>query len=190
MAEEARKVAAGSILMVLTPAESPVKASMEEREEYEEAPRPAPWGALYVKPMESKENRHCDNCMMWSKDDRCAIHAEDQEVKHDDICGYHVVGKPMDKRMEHEGMEAVDPEYSGLDNVPDGTACDNCKWYEAHGENMGLCHALEAGGTHAPVQAKGCCARWEHNPPVYRTQHAGRFGAKSIYQPSHKPGVM
>ncbi len=80
-------------------------------------------------------------------------------------CGYYVWGKPHPKRMhEPDGVELdpVDPKHSGLELVPDGTACRNCEYFKKADEKTGICQVVQTdAGKLATVEALGCCARWE-----------------------------
>ncbi|MCI0564392.1 MAG: hypothetical protein MN733_38460 [Nitrososphaera sp.] len=78
-------------------------------------------------------------------------------------CGYHVFGLPMEVRMPHEDLDPVDEKLSGFEIIPGGTSCDICVYYEPTSGTKGLCHAVARSDRHPPqpVQALGCCARWE-----------------------------
>ncbi len=131
------------------------------------APLPEAWGVLYAKPNPDSTAKVCANCIMWSyEDQRCSIHAADVEVPYNAICGYHVFGAPMEIRMEHPGMEPVDPKFSGLEVVPNGTFCGNCIYYEPTATDKGNCWAVakKDGKPPQPVDFLGCCARWVNNP--------------------------
>ncbi len=151
------------------------EARVAEQEAKKDAPLPQAWGVVYARPNPDGSRKSCQNCMMFIPRDedgrgKCSIHARTQEIKPDDTCGYHVFGTPMDKWMDHPGMDPVDPKYSGLGNVPGGTSCDVCVYYEGQGEGKGLCHAVAsgdeppAGPPPVTVEAKGCCSRWEGRP--------------------------
>ncbi len=112
------------------------------------------------------------NCMMWiSKDQQCEIHAENIMVTKDHDCGYHVFGKPHPKRMHKADgvhLDPVDPKHSGLAKVPGGSVCGNCEYYKKKDAKSGICQVVQIGvgesgsiGKLAPVEAMGCCARWE-----------------------------
>lgn len=126
-------------------------------------PAPEPWGVLYVPPRKDGRGRLCGNCVMWTAAEggRCVIHARDLVVKRTEVCGYHVSGRPMPKWMDHPGMEPVDPELSGLEEVGSaGTKCGNCRYFSA-----AACARVQQPGaprfTPAKVEANGCCAAWE-----------------------------
>ncbi len=122
------------------------------------ADQPEAWGVVYATPNPDGSRKNCVNCMMWSRDEKCSIHEEGQRVESEDVCGYHVYGKPMDKRMAHPGMDPLKPIYSGLDHVGGGTSCDICTYYRPGG----FCAKVQDGhGNMASVHAKGCCAAWE-----------------------------
>jgi len=117
---------------------------------------PEPWGVLYSPPNKNGERKSCGNCFAWSQDKRCLIHDRDLEVTTDQICGYHVFGKPLWKWV-NRGVQPLDPALTGLVRVPGGTSCDICMWFE-----NGMCLAVRGpDGNPAKVQDKGCCARWE-----------------------------
>jgi hypothetical protein len=106
---------------------------------------PEPWGVVYTPPNPDASRKSCGNCMMWVDDD---------------VCGYHIYGEPMAEWMGHPGMQPVQQEYSGLETVEGGTSCDSCRYYDGD-EVEGTCRAVIIPGSLAPVQALGCCARWE-----------------------------
>lgn len=133
---------------------------LSEEDVVEPAPLPEPWAALYVGPRPDLARRNCGNCMMWAQTQQCSILDPKIKVTEDMICGYWVGGEPMPKLMPHK-VEYVDPKLAGLEIVPDGTACDNCKWYEAEQNDAGHCHAVQQNGKFAVVHPRGCCARWE-----------------------------
>lgn len=108
---------------------------------------------MYAGPNPDGSRKNCGNCMMWSKDNRCTIHAANREITAGMVCGFHVYGEPMDKRMDHPGLKTVTPSESGLIVAPPGgTSCDNCSFYAAR-----KCMALLGKPS---VHPKGCCARW------------------------------
>jgi hypothetical protein len=129
-----------------------------------EAPLPQLWGVLYVDPLAgSSARRNCKNCFMWvSTEQKCVIHPKELKVTGLMICGYHVGGVPMKKWMDIPGLASVSPKYSGLGGeVPEGTACDNCKFFEGTEEEAGVCHGAQKKNHPAPVHPRGCCSRWE-----------------------------
>ena len=75
----------------------------------EPAPLPRAWGVLYAEPNPDGSRKLCQNCFMWSADDRCSIHDKDLKVTAEMICGYHVYGAPMEERVFHPGLEPVEP---------------------------------------------------------------------------------
>ncbi len=134
------------------------------------APAPELSSILYVHPNRDGTRKNCKNCMMWvKKTEQCVIHNPKLEVVAEEVCGYHIFGKPMSKWMDHPGIDYVDPKFSGLEDVVEGTACDNCHFFErgttSQGESfMGLCLAArdsEIPTMNASVHGRGCCARWE-----------------------------
>lgn len=128
-------------------------------------PYPPPWGVLLARPNPDGSRKQCSNCPMWaSKGKQCSIHAPEVTVTADHVCGYHVYGPPMDQHPSHPGMQPVDPTFSGLEQVPGGTSCDICRWYESSDGERGWCHVVAEEGTDrppTPVEALMCCARWE-----------------------------
>lgn len=133
-------------------------------DESKRAPLPFAWGVLYARPNPDGSRKMCANCMMWSmQDEKCSIHREDLHVPPEGVCGYHVYGLPMQMRMPHEDLDPVEEATSGFDIIPGGTSCDICVYYEPTGKTKGLCHAVAKADRHPPqpVQALGCCARWE-----------------------------
>ena len=127
-------------------------------EEKEKAGHPAPWGVLYAHPNPDGSKKRCGNCMMWVKEGKCSIHKKSLKIPKTKVCGYHIFGKPTEKWMDHPGMDPVDKEMSGLDEVGEGTICGNCKHYDD-----GNCYAVAPRDGQEPpakVEEYGCCARW------------------------------
>lgn len=109
---------------------------------------PQLWGVLYAHPNRNGERKRCSNCRFFGNTPTgCDIFTVG--VTEEMVCGYHV-------------EEMADPEVSGLETVPEGTSCDTCKFYRPQDRMAGVCTAVvgENGGP-APVEAMGCCARWE-----------------------------
>jgi len=102
------------------------KFKIEKQDAVKPAGLPPLWGSMYAHPNTDGSRKNCKNCIMWSQDKRCSIHPEDLEILSTAVCGYHIFGNPMDKRMDHPGMKTVDPKFSGLENIPGGTTCDVC----------------------------------------------------------------
>jgi hypothetical protein len=113
---------------------------------------------LYVEPAPGNAKRNCDNCMMWVRTNKCVIHSKSKAIQAKDVCGYHVYGQPMEEWMDHPGMQPVNPKYSGLTHVEEGTHCGNCMHFSGD-----RCTAAKTdkGTSHPPVDVNGCCARWE-----------------------------
>lgn len=127
---------------------------------------PQLWGVLYAQPNGNGERKACSNCRFASAAaspaglllgspgaggpvSRCAVLPV--PITPEMVCGYHI---------ETGGM--ADPELAGLETVPGGTSCDNCRFYEPEGEQVGRCLAVDdEAGEPAAVEAMGCCARWE-----------------------------
>jgi hypothetical protein len=128
-------------------------------------PLPQKWGVLYAHPNPDGSRKRCGNCMMWTPDagGRCVIHDPRLQITPSMVCGYHVFGDPMLEWVDHPGTEPVDPENSGLEEVGAGTSCDTCVFYEARTRHVGSCHAVAKSNDRppTPVEAMGCCARWE-----------------------------
>lgn len=126
---------------------------------------PKPNEVLYTPPNADGSRKKCANCTLYESPPRtCMIHAADVLVEADDVCGYHVYGRPLDGATSghREFMQAVDPELSGLAKVPGGTSCDTCAHYTPSGTLAGTCGAVSDPEEDAPalVQPLGCCARW------------------------------
>lgn len=117
-------------------------------------------GILYAPPNKDGSTKNCKNCIMWVKTKQCAIHRKGLEVVADDVCGYHVYGKPMKEWMDHPGIDPVRPVHSGLELVKGGTHCLNCRHLSAVATVCTV--ARNADGTAlASVDKNGCSARWE-----------------------------
>jgi hypothetical protein len=102
--------------------------------------------------------------------EECFVHDSNVITTADMICGYHVYGEPMGSGAvpPRQNMQPLDPELSGLEQVPEGTSCESCVHYTATpGALSGTCAALyenpdesEPDAPHAIVHALGCCAAW------------------------------
>lgn len=122
------------------------------------APAPAPWGVLYAKPNPDGSKKKCDNCVLWVTNNSCLIHSKNTKVNGSMVCGYHVFGTPATEWRDLPGIQPVEADTSGLEEVGDGTSCDTCMFYD-NGKCMAV--ASENGGTPpVDVEPKGCCARW------------------------------
>ena len=132
-------------------------------EKKKQAPLPELWGVTYVEPMPGGAHRNCKNCFMWViGENKCLIHDKNLKVTGLMVCGYHVPGQPQRKWIEFPGLVPENPKYSGLNGeVPDGTACENCKFFESTGDETGVCYGTVKKNRPAPVHPKGCCSRWE-----------------------------
>jgi len=132
------------------------------------APAPTPAGVLYTHPNPDTSQKRCENCMLWARTDQCLIHAPHVQVTAGLVCGYHVFGSPHEEFEEH-GADPVDPELSGLcDPGPEGASCGRCRWF-TQGAAGGLCRAVSdpyTGKPPVPVEAGGCCARFELAVPL------------------------
>lgn len=130
------------------------------------APLPAPDGALYRHPNPDGSRKRCENCFMFVPSEQaCIIHFRDQKVESTDICGYHIFGQPMDKWMDHPGMQPVTPDISGLRRVGGGAVCASCRFYRDQGNGMGLCYGVSKPDDRKPpqpVELMGWCARFEN----------------------------
>lgn len=126
-------------------------------------PLPTPGEALYRHPNTDGTPKACRNCMMYvPSENRCVIHDRGLEVTEDLICGYHIFGVPMEKWMEHPGMEALTPDLSGLRNAGSGLVCANCRFFEDLGNGKGNCSGVADPNTGQPpasVELMGFCAR-------------------------------
>jgi len=131
----------------------------------ERAGRPEPWGVLYASPNPDQSRKACANCIMWIPTGECDIHAPGVQVAGYAVCGYHVFGQPLPARVPRKDIQYVEPEYSGLMTIPGGTNCARCRWFNEADPMMldrGLCLAVDdPSGAPAPVEAGGCCARWQ-----------------------------
>lgn len=129
-------------------------------------PLPQPWGVLYAPPNADGSRKRCGNCYLLGGGTACTIH--DSPVTPDMVCGYHLFGAPADERI-HLPVAPISPGLSGLTMAPPGgTACGICRFYQGPPVGPGLCFALGGLGSEppAPVDAAGCCGRWEPAPVV------------------------
>jgi len=125
------------------------------------ADAPEPWGVLYAQPNPDGSRKNCKNCFSYVLTRSCKVHAPELVIPPDGICGYHIFGTPHRERgKEYPGLQYLDPTMSGLEQVPGGTSCDRCRYYEEMSPQDGLCMAVQTNGAPAVVQALGCCARW------------------------------
>ncbi len=119
--------------------------------------------AVYKRPNPDGTRKACSSCMMFVKgENKCTIHPKDLTVRSHYYCNYHVFGNPMEKWMDHPGMQPVDAAFSGLILAGGGVACDICVYYIPGAEQEGICTALvkEIGGSElAPVAVLAICAR-------------------------------
>lgn len=133
--------------------------------DHEGAPLPQKWGVVYAHPNADGSRKRCLNCVLWTPEagGRCIIHDPNLQVTGTMVCGYHVFGDPQPQWSDLPGIQPVDPKNSGLDEVGEGTSCDSCVFYEARSRYVGSCHAVAKPNDRppAPVDAMGCCARWE-----------------------------
>lgn len=126
----------------------------------DQAPLPEAWGVLYAPPNPDGSKKKCGNCALFiSFAERCAIHSNSLKIIDGMVCGYHVFGVPM------VSAEPIDPKLSGLEDVSDlkGSSCSSCIYFEPTSKKNGLCHGVSKANGHPPqpVQALGCCGRWE-----------------------------
>jgi hypothetical protein len=73
----------------------------------------------------------------------------------------------MQFRMDHPGMEPVDPKLSGFDVVPNGTNCGSCIYYQPTSQMKGNCWGVAKAKDEKPpqpVDILGCCGRWVEIP--------------------------
>lgn len=123
---------------------------------------PQAGSALYVPPAPGYTRRLCNNCCLWIDSGECDVHAPGLEVAPDAVCGYWVGGTPLTERSDRKVLHVL-PEFSGLERVPGGTHCGNCKWFKKGSGGKGLCQAVankERDGFQE-VHKDGCCALWE-----------------------------
>jgi hypothetical protein len=116
-----------------------------------EAGLPEPWEVSYSPPNPGGSRKKCENCFLWSRDERCSILPVDTHVGEEYVCSYHCHGKPSEKRRDL-GATPLTPKLAGLYETDGGTSCDTCEHYQE-----GKCMAVNG---HPDVDAKGCCARW------------------------------
>lgn len=128
-----------------------------------------PEHVLYVRPNPNGTRKMCGNCLFWKMSDaQCFLHEADIVTMMDMICGYHVFGQPFPggdgEELTARNMDPVQPETSGLIQVPGGTSCDTCMHYYASAQTVGTCLALQDPnnpGENPVVEPLGCCTRWE-----------------------------
>jgi hypothetical protein len=136
-----------------------------------------PGQALYSRPNPDKTRKMCQNCIFWKAGaDQCLLHDSDVMVVADSICWHHVFGQSIQDAVDADNngawtssinmanMEPVEPQFSGLRQVPDGVSCDGCRHYEVTGQASGTCAVLadpEEPEEHFPVEPLASCARWE-----------------------------
>lgn len=124
---------------------------------------PGPSGVLYAPPNDDGSRKNCGNCSLWAERDmQCLIHSPDVEVGPDMVCGYHVFGEPQMFGSAIIRPTGIAPELSGLESVPGGTSCDECRFFDS-----GMCNGVgdpSTGQPPTPVEPLGCCARWEREP--------------------------
>jgi hypothetical protein len=131
-------------------------------EESDEAPLPEKSQCLYVEPLPNGERKNCKNCALWVTSARCLIHEPSIHIGPDWVCGYWVGGKPLDSDFHLQIKNYIPRSLTGLTVAKEGTACDNCKWFDREkGEEKGHCEALQEQGKPAAVEARGCCSRWD-----------------------------
>jgi hypothetical protein len=133
----------------------------ERSEQGGEAPLPEKSQCLYVEPLPNGERKNCKNCALWVTTSRCLIHDPTIHIPGDWICGYWVGGRPLDSDLHLDIKQYIPPSFTGLGVAIDGTACDNCMWYEAESKERGKCHALQEHSKPASVLARACCSRWQ-----------------------------
>jgi hypothetical protein len=129
---------------------------------------PRPSDVLYCHPNPDGQRKTCGNCGLWAEmDNRCLLMGTEVEVTSDMVCGYHVDGEPVLYATTLGGQKMVEPELAGLIRAPEGgTSCDRCRYYDPRTDDTGLCRGVYVEGKPAPVEARGCCARWVEREPV------------------------
>ena len=135
--------------------------SILEREEPKKAPLPEKSQCLFVEPLPNGDRKNCKNCALWVTSARCLIHDPKLHIPEDWICGYWVGGKPLDTDLKLDIKQYIPPSLTGLGSAPEGTACDNCRWFESTSEAQGKCHGLQEKGKPPIVAARACCSRWD-----------------------------
>lgn len=125
------------------------------------APPPKLSQVLYAPPNPDGSTKNCLNCCLFVSAGRCTLHGPQQPIKPTQVCGYHVFGDAQDAPAVLTGILPVTPAQSGLVDAPQGTACQSCTHYSGD-PGQGSCAAVvDDSGQPAPVQALGCCTRWE-----------------------------
>jgi hypothetical protein len=130
----------------------------------EPAPLPFAWGALYRAPNADDSRKRCVNCVFWvEKERRCVLHAPDLQVDAQDMCGFHIFGKPTETYQHFEGIQYLDPKLSGFRDAGSGVSCANCRYYLVVDQTHGLCRAIASENRKPPqpVDSLGWCARYE-----------------------------
>jgi len=112
---------------------------------------------LYTEPNPDGSAKRCGNCYMWVDNgkrngNQCIIHEKSLDVDSNQICGYHIFGKPRDG-WRIINLDPVNPKYSGLKRAKSGAICGNCQNFIG-----GRCQAVRE---KAKVHPKGGCVLWE-----------------------------
>lgn len=129
----------------------------EPKPELKKQAYPLPGEALYQDPNSDGSRKRCENCFMWTKDNKCLIFKKDQRVTKTQICRWHIFGTPREK-WEDMGIDPQDTKIAGLEEVGEGTSCDTCEYF-----HKDMCYAVapEKGKLPpTPVDPLGCCNRW------------------------------
>ena len=135
------------------------ETSKEEHQETKSSGYPTPGEMLYQPPNPDGSRKKCGNCFMFCKEeDKCLIFKKGQKVVESQICRYYVFGTPRNK-WQDMGIDPIDTKMAGLEEVGEGTSCDNCEYF-----NKNKCYrvAPEKGKEPpTPVDPLSCCNGWE-----------------------------
>jgi len=108
--------------------------------------------------------KNCKNCFLWRPaSNECTIHEASVVAVATTICSYHVFGAPQDGELTLQNLSPVQPECSGLKQVKDGSACQNCRFFRKIAQLDGRCIAVadpDENNADALVSAIGRCSRW------------------------------
>jgi hypothetical protein len=130
----------------------------------EPASLPFAWGVLYRAQNPDTSRKRCVNCIFWvEKERKCVLHSPTIQVDDQDMCGFHVFGKPMETYQQFPGIQYLDPKFSGLRDAGSGVSCANCKYYQVVDQTHGLCRGVAAENRKPPqpVGSLNWCTRYE-----------------------------
>jgi len=130
-----------------------------KQEKKETFDKPYMSGVVYSKPNSDDSRKNCKNCALWVTTQNCLIHPRSLVVSGDEICGHHLHGKPRAEWLQLEGIDPLDPKFSGVQKADGGASCDSCVFYREDGHKCS--GVVSEGGELATVEALGRCSRWE-----------------------------